>query len=229
MPKTRKLSEMRLGARRLSDMVGSTFISDDELTEIVNRHCQALYDLLLEVRGQLYFGKGYDITCYSDQTVYDLPHDFYQLVGSPIISSGGKFYQLKTWEENERARLLNLNNSYPSDARYRLVAGKIEIIPSPQTSWTLKLRYVPTFTKLVDDSDTFDGINGWEEWVELNSAIDMLAKEESDTSIRQAQLMKVEARIRRLAPVRDAANPPRIVDTRRDWYGIFDDFNNWDY
>lgn len=230
MSSTRTLLEMRNRARQLSDMVGSTFITDDELTDIVNSHCQGLYDLLIEVRGQAYYALEKSIPTKVGKSEYNLPDEFYQLSGAPILYDGNHYHQLRTWEENERARLLNLSNSTcVRDCRYRLVAGKVVILPAPNTAaWTLKLRYVPTFTKLVDDSEVFDGINGWERWVELNSAIDMLAKEESDFTARAAQLQQVEARIRKLGPSRDAANPPRIVDTRGDW-AMGDDFlNDWD-
>jgi hypothetical protein len=209
-------------------MVGSTFVEDPELTSIVNSHVQALYDLLIEVRGQPYYATDHTETTEVDKEEYPLPTDFYQLSGAPVIYDGSNYYQMKTWEENERARLLGRNVGHSIEQmRYRILANNISLLPIPNSILTLTIRYIPTFQYLVDNGDTFDGINGWEKWVELNSGIEMMNKGQRDSAALQVQLAQVDARIRRLAPSRDAANPPRIVDTRRDWHPYWD-FNDWD-
>lgn len=228
MTATRTLLQMRTRARQLADMVGSTFVSDPELTDIVNAHCQDLYDLLIEVRGQPYYATDHSWPTVVGQENYALPTNFHVLSGAPMLYDGSDYFQMRTWEENERARLLNLTSTNIEDVRYRLVAGNLSLLPPPQTtSWTLSIRYVPTFARLVNDADVFDGINGWEQWVELSSAITMMNKQEDDPAALMAERARVEGRIRKLAPARDAANPPRIVDTRRD-FGWYDEYYDWD-
>lgn len=228
MASTRTLDEMRTRARQLADIVGSTFVSDAELTSIVNEHCQSLYDLLVEVRGQSYFATDHNETTIVGQEEYPLPTDFFELVGAPIIYDGSSRHQMKTWEENERARLLDSDVGHSIDAmRYRLVAGNISLLPIPNSILTLTIRYIPAFQPLVNPGDVFDGINGWERYVELSSAIEMLDKGDRDSTSLQLRLAQTEARIRRLGSSRDAANPSRIVDTRRDWHP-YSDYNDWD-
>lgn len=64
-----------------------------------------------------------------------------------------------------------------------------------------------------DDLDIFDGINGWEEYIIIDTAIKMLVKEESPTVAElMAQKQNLIARIAIAAANRDAGSPKRITD-----------------
>ena len=90
---------------------------------------------------------------------------------------------------------------------------------------TVVLWYVPTITKLVNDADLLDGVNGWEEYIILDSAIKCMVKEESDPSALLAQLQLVKDRIATMSKDRDQGEPQKttdIIGSRYDQYRFFD-------
>lgn len=214
-------------------MVNSTFVSEDELKDIVNEQTMHLYDILLETRGNQFYAKDApDIALTNGVAVYPLPADFYQLVGVRLYD-GNTVTMLKTWEEQELGNLENAEKMGGSGSRlirYNLSGANIILRPKPANdNLTLRVRYVPAFLRMGIDSDTFDGINGWELWVELSAAITMMQKEETDPSPLVVEREKVEQRIRKQVVRRDAGRPPRITDTRGDWAGSpFDYKDDWD-
>lgn len=228
MSSTRTLIQLRTRARQLAYQEESDLVSDDELNDIVNERCQELYDLLISVRGQDYYSAETSITSVSGQAVYSLPDDFYQL-HIAMVSDGVRTVGMATFEEQEYPQLSDMEGSGSFsyyDVRYRLKQQGIEFRPAPNTTaWSFKLRYIPRFERLVNDSDTFDGINGWERYVEVAAAIDMVNKDESDAGPLLLELQRIEQRIRTLAPARDAGRPPRIVDTRGDWHDYYSDYD----
>lgn len=60
--------------------------------------------------------------------------------------------------------------------------------------------------------DSIDGRNGWEEWVVVDAAIKLLAKEESDTSQLERESARLWARIMAALQNRDAGQGKRITD-----------------
>lgn len=60
--------------------------------------------------------------------------------------------------------------------------------------------------------DSLDGRNGWEEWVVVDAAIKLLAKEESDTSQLERESARLWARIMAALQNRDAGQGKRITD-----------------
>ena len=229
MAATRTFLQMRTRARQLAFQENSELVSEDELKGIVNEQCQALYDVLVGVRGMDYYSGSTTITSVADQAVYSLPDDFYQLQ-TAMVGDGSRTHNMATFEEQELATLLTMeqtgSHSY-YDTRYRLKQAGIEFRPKPKdASWTFTLRYVPAMPLLVADGDVFDGVNGWEKWIELAAAIEMLNKDESDSTALQVQQQKIEQRIRGLAGSRDAGRPPRIVDTRGDWHDFYSDWDS---
>jgi hypothetical protein len=66
---------------------------------------------------------------------------------------------------------------------------------------------------MTSDSDTLDGVSGWEEYVITDCCIKALAKEESDPSIFMAQKAALLLRIEAAAENRDAGSPATVSDT----------------
>ena len=71
---------------------------------------------------------------------------------------------------------------------------------------------MPSCPLLVYDTDTFDGVNGWEEYIVVDVAIKALTKEESPTQELEAAKMALLKRIESSAPNRDAGMSGRVTD-----------------
>ena len=219
--RTKTLANLRLQSRQRADKVNSGFILDSELTQYINNSCAELYDLLVGAYGNSYYAKTYPFAVNSTDTVYDLPSDFYKLEGIDLYINPSRFITLKPFMFNERGRYQDGSNWAAIVAiqgpRYHLQANQIRFNPSPPGAYNLNMYYVPACPELVSDSDTFDGINGWEEFVIIDAAIKMLQKEESDVSVLLAQKNEIMKRINTMAENRDEGYSFVVQDVQRDW------------
>lgn len=62
-------------------MVGSDFVTDDELNRYLNLGARQLYNKFVEVHGQEYFLRTHEITLVPPKTVYELPDDLVGVKG----------------------------------------------------------------------------------------------------------------------------------------------------
>lgn len=209
---TRTLAQLRTEARQRADMeTDDSFIADSELTRMINQSIKELRDLLIENQGHEFFLTTQVITTVAGTSSYALNSAFYQLLGVDV-TVGGSVYTALPFNFHERNSFLNSSGWGNCPVYYRIEGSNIVFIPTPGGAHTVTLWYIPQFTDLSSDSDTFDGISGWEEYVVVDAAMKMLEKEESDTSALMARKMVLVDRIRSLAAKRDAGMPARIVD-----------------
>ena len=98
--------------------------------------------------------------------------------------------------------------------QYRVRGNNIVFTPEPSWADTsgIRLLYVPVPDELSIDSDTMDGVSGWEDWIVYKCLIKFIGgKEEGDPAIWMQLLSSTEGRIDELL-MRDRANPDTIRD-----------------
>lgn len=212
------LAQLKQRARERCDMVNSTFISDAELTSFINSSVKELYDRLLDA-GEFYYMSTATINIVANTAAYDLPTDFYKMLGVDlVVDAQGNGVTLKPFQFEQRNAYLftpTWNVVGLSYLRYMIQANKIKFVPVPNGSTTVKIYYAPAFTNLSANSDTFDGINGWEEYVVIETAIKMLIKEESDPQALMLQKQEITQRIDSMKHNRDYGSASRIADVTR--------------
>jgi hypothetical protein len=230
MASTVALSVLRTRAKQRADMENSTFVSDAEWLSYINDSAAWLYDLLVKAYDEDYYltSTTFETSTASNYTWATISMtDFYKLRGVSIIPVAGEEVPLKRYTFGDRGRT---NNFYSSNRlgrtalRYRLGGDSIEFRPTPQAGQTIKLWYIPSITLLSQDTDTIDGINGWEEFVVLNAAILAGTKEETDTSALVQQRQIYLDRIETMAEDRDVGEPAKVTDAQRD----YDFYSEWD-
>ena len=204
------LAQIRTQARQRADMEGSNFVPDTELTSYVNASIAELYDILVS-RFEDYYILDTTATVTSGSDSFALPASFYKLKGLDFDIGGGQYETVRAFQFIERNENYNAGTS-STLMRYRILGGNIKLSPLSEAAGNYKLWYIPRFTALVLDSDSFDGINGWNEYVIVDCAIKMLNKEESDSSAFVAQKKALLDRIEAMASDRDAGEPQSIVD-----------------
>jgi hypothetical protein len=190
MAQTRTLTELLSSVREQADMVNSQFVTDAWLTERINAHYAGLYDILTS-KGEDYFTLPVSFVVDGSSDNYALPANFYKLHGVDY-NLNGQTWPMKKFMFNERHK-------------YNITTTKIP-------AQTLTLWVTPPITKLVDGSDTLDGVNGWEEYIIYSAAIDARVKEESDISELVTLLAPVKLRIEAMGTDRDQGSPERIKD-----------------
>lgn len=212
-------------SRELADQVNSAFVSAAELTFRINQRIAQLYDMLCAADADRYV-TATDLTTTSSSTPEDwfvaLPEDFYVLRGLDLRRGRGR-YPLESYSIQERD-LGGDASTWPttpySSIRYRVAGGsageaedRVYFSQNPGNN-TYTLYYLPAAPVLVDGADEFNGFNGWEDWVIFKAAIDMMNKEESDTSALQAECVQIEQRIKLLSTMRDMGSAPQVADVR---------------
>lgn len=223
MAATRTLAELRTEARQRADMeTDDDFIADTELTRMINQSIREVYDLLLESFGQEFYYTTATISVVAGTSAYSLPTAFYQLLGVDVSLGSNEYMALRPFQFHDRnSTEAGLGWGYPDGVKYRIMGSQIHFRPIPTAAETVLVHYVPYPTSLSADGDTFDGINGWEELVVVDTAAKMLEKEESDAAPlykRKAELME---RIRGMASRRDAGFPDSVIDVHKPTWRYF--------
>lgn len=200
-------------------MENSGFILDPELIDYINESVSDLYDILIQKYGEDYYTNPipFAIAVNGNDNQYNLPDDFYKIRGVDLNLGTNQAISIKQFAFAERNRFRNnyifsWDQEGVSRARYRIIGRKIWFLPRPDGSADVDIWYIPHAPVLVADVDEFDAINGWEEYIIVDTAIKMLAKEESDTKDLTARKLFLIDRIETAANNRDAANPMKVSD-----------------
>lgn len=218
MATTMTLAELRSAVRQRSDMENSLFVKDSELNSYINQSYFELYDLLVQKYGDNYFvASPYSFTTDGTNDEYNLPSDFYKLLGVDLAlsQSTDSWVTIKPFNFQERNRYAvpNFQSFYGiTNLRYRLQGNKLKLTPIPQANQPMRIWYVPRMTTLANNNDTVDGISGWTEYIIIDAAIKCLQKEESDCTVLLAQKAAIIQRIENAAENRDAGFPKTVSD-----------------
>jgi hypothetical protein len=224
------LTQLKARTLRRADMSDDTeFIdtsSGGELEVYIQASARELYDLIIEAYGSDYYYSSSSLNTVADSPTVDLPADFYKLLGVDATIGGiTEPITLANFNWNERNRYLTAAgwSWWNVRPRYRLRAGKLWFLPTPNAVYPITIHYVPRMTDIDDSTNAFDGINGWDEFIELKSAIKCLNKEESDTGSLMAELDDCTKRIKSSAPVRDIDQAFRVKDVYASHITTWDD------
>ncbi len=205
--------------RQRTNLEGAqAFLTDVEVADLINSALATWYD---EVRGTTwggqYYRSKYEFDTVGQQQFYDLPDDFLALTSLDIeLANGMPVVSARAYQEEERNRFRQFPLLYgwtvSSPIWYQLQQDKLSFIPLPNGVFHIKLNYVPTAPKLVSPDDSFDSVNGWEEFVVLWAAIRALTKDgQLDViPLLAGQLEQERERIRAMAPRRDMQTAERV-------------------
>lgn len=201
-------------AKQKADMLNSNFVSSSEWISYCDRSWKELYDILTSKFEDYYTVMPPLVFSINAGNTYTLPADFYKMRGMDRATSGTEYYTIRpfTFEDrNNRRRQALFRGLYPT-VRYRIIGNTLIFTPDDGSTGTYRMWYIPRATDLTTDSDTIDGVNGWEEYVAVDMAIKALQKEESDVSVLMAQKAALKQRIEDLAQNRDAGETERVTD-----------------
>lgn len=212
------LLQLRTDVRQRADMVNSTFCTDAEINGYINKSYKEFFDLLVDAV------EDYSLTTESFTLtdaalgVHALPAGFYKLRGLDDLTNSDYPRSVRRYNWNER----NDFNTYQtvvspykfSNVMYRVVGANLLLLPPQNAAKPYKLWYVAIPADLSGDSDSFEAINGWDQYVVLDAAIKCLLKEESDVSGLLGERSKIIARIQDMKNSRDDGLPEKISRVR---------------
>lgn len=193
---------MRDRIRQRADVVSTNHVTDEEINDLINEASTENWDLLVSCAPPDYYSSSTDVPVVAGTSVYSLPSDFYRLRGVQVLEGTDEYRPLGPVQDAD-----------------------IQRFRAPNTTATVRLRYIPSAPLLTDDAHTFDGVNGWEELIVLNAAIDILNKRGQDPSALMAKRDRLVERIR-LNINRDAGEAPRVRRSSRRYDDRFRIYNN---
>lgn len=219
----RTLIQLRTEVRERCDEPGSAnsgYVKDSELNRMINNSIAELHDILISINEDYYVNE-FDIVSVDNQNDYALPNDFYKMKALDYVTGGpGYALSVRPFNFNERNNYNGINNTttvYGEGIyRYRLIGSKLTLIPRPAGALTFNLWYHPIATELTTDSSSFDGINGYEEYVVLDACIKILQKQEADASTFYQQKKDMKMRIVESASNRQDGRSLVITDVYSD-------------
>lgn len=206
-------------AYKRSDMQSATDrFPRAEVLRYVNQGGAELWDYIVEARGRAYCRSAtpWTITTTADTSFYTsgYPSDFYKLV-SVRLDEEGQRAPLAPLTPHEEPLLRDAEESIPT--HYDLRPTGILLLPEHSAGLSVVVDYVKNWADLSDSSgSTFDGIDGWEEYIVLFAARCMAVKDE-EWSLAQAldrDMDRMRERLKRLAPVKDTFRAERVQDVR---------------
>lgn len=221
MARTVRLDALRDRVRQRADVETALHVTDAEVTSYINESIAALHSMIVEA-GEDDFLTSADISTVAGTETYSLttPAATFYKVEHVEVQIDGIWTPLERWQFSERHLYENSSNGgwgwQAGKIAYRIVGrDNLRILPAPDGVYTVRLWYHAASVLLSADSDTYDGRDGWEEWVVLDAAIKIGVKEESDVGALVGEREKVELRIKPQARTKDRARPARVGDVGR--------------
>lgn len=203
------LLQLRTRVRQRTDNEGpSEFVTDTELNQLINSAYQELYALL--ARESLHRSESVSTITATGADDYAVPTGLLGIIGVY------RTYDL------DKVPLERFPDKFRPGGRtgdalmYRVSGTRLVLYPKP-SSGTYDVVYIPTCPVLTVDADSVEGVVGWEEFIVIDAAINVLAKEESNTQMLEIKRMQIIDRIRADAQMREFTETPRLLNVREGW------------
>ena len=206
MSRTVALSQLRTDVRTKGDFGGATVRhTDTQLNRYINQSIQAFRERISDDGSQHYLVSATGTLGVGPTS----PYPFYQLdlsgvspalvrtYGIDITFSGGRVVTLDHVPFDQRAKYGTTNQGGTPQAWAHINTDQVAILPASNTAYTYVVWYLPKFTDLSADGDTFDGVAGWEEWVVWDVVAQVIARDQFPQAfaIAEARRAEVEARV----------------------------------
>ncbi len=203
--------ELATRARERADMVGSSFVSDARLYEFLTEAHQKLHGMLVDALGEEYSFELASFTTVGGQAEVAVPCSFFKLYGVDL-DIGGRIRSLKPFNRAQRNVYRNATSSGVVPPMYLLSGGNVTLYPEPPDGLEGQILYAPGATLLTLPTDLVAYPNGWERFIVIDAAIQMLVKEESSVTALSAERDRIIKEIEQTKETRDLAAPKQVVD-----------------
>lgn len=216
-------------ARQAADMVGDDFVTDAEVVQHVN----AAWGKLRMIVKDCYSDGGhryednetfvttsgvaaYPLTPGGEPTVVEdgILGVYTALEGDLVALNPVEFANIDSYVNDDGGWVLG------KDIRYRIFADNIEFFPTPQGAHTIRFLYIAG-PETLTDSDSVDGVSGWENYVIQSVAAALVKKDRGDYAFHLRErddaerLIRQDAKRRTLGP--KFITRTKIADHRRVW------------
>jgi len=179
------LVDLNLRVRQRSNTENALkFVKDMEVTDYINVGIASIWDLILNSTwGGDRYQSQHVFTTVPGQELYERPSDLYRLLSVDGYVTGNAdrpvaIYPYAKEQRNRIAGSVGYQNPWGGGTAlsYRWVGENLSLMPVPQSAFDVRLNYAPVAPRLFAPDDSFDSVNGWEEYVVLFAAVRVLTK-----------------------------------------------------
>lgn len=212
--RTRQLDELRDEVRQRSDTENDPHITDAELTRWINQSAARWWGHIVRARGEQYVMTTATPSTVAGTATVAVPSDFFKLKGIQWDRGSSKRQRIHRIELQDFLRLDVDSRDWTTGRLRVMVEGtNFRFHPTPNAVYNLIVWYIPAAPQLSADDDTLDGVNGWEEWVVLDAAIKVMAKQKRDSSLLEDERKLVMKDIQSVSDDVDDGEPGYVVDS----------------
>jgi hypothetical protein len=176
----RQLSDLRNDTLKLSDTINNPAVVAADVNELVNQGWTRIYAILCRSGENYYLQQPVPTfnTVSGQDTYYTvgyggapagtavLPTDLWRIRGLDIQIQAGRWLPLQPYEFEQRNDYQANDWSWPTQPLYDFqgagLSQSVRFEPPPNSNTPLRLWYYPAAVRMVNDTDTIDGGNGWE-------------------------------------------------------------------
>jgi len=217
---SKSLTEIIAAVRYRGDYRDTIRHPDSSLTVEVQAAFAEFYELVASVN-EGYWDTDATVSTVANQGYVALPSSTWQVRGVDFLD-GSDYRELAQVGLAERNRY---GSTTDEPRAYRLTARGVDLFPTPNAIYTLRVTYTPSAPTLGTARDFF---NGWEEYVLYGALVRLALNEERSAGEWQAQLDRQIQRIKGGATGRRAQEPEYIP--LRTGGGTSDlEFDSWRY
>lgn len=215
MSRSVALSTLRSRVRRAGSWENATGrVTDAEVDDAINEGIAFTWEAIVASQGHWKRSESTPANTSSGQQSYALGSTVLNLLAVKVTVSGRESSLLPI-NEVEAPEAGSLYTGTGTPQFYSLAGDYLMFWPTPDSAYSFRYSFVPTATVLVNGSDTFDGISGWERMAVYYAVREIAFKQkEWELSDRAGGIVSAEEqRIRSSGKRRDPL-PATMVDTR---------------
>ena len=231
-----------LAADLAADLGGPTVVKTlADLIAIVRfrgdmRNTVRFPDANLTTEIQAAFAEGYELIVQQNEGFFDTFDNVLTVAGMGFAVPPSDAWIVRAIDRQEgsdwipvpRVGVKDRNKYGTTSARpvgHRLTARGIDLYPTPDAIYTLRVTYTPVAPTLDGNGRNF--YNSWEEYAIFGALVRLYDNQGRDSTIWQKQLAAQAERIRRGADQRDASGP-EYLNLREGWSSDdSDDVDRW--
>lgn len=225
MARTRTLVQLRSDVRISADIGNAlTRHPDTQLTRWINESIQELREIVSDA-GHNFYLKIVTGTVGNTDHHIQLPADFIGVYGIDIDVNGisQTLWPFTLAERNDVGGIYAGGNPVRGIPKYYDLIGKSQdsvdnvalLMPPPDAPYLWRLWYLPTWTDLSLDGDTFDGVADWERWVVWDVCCKVAVRDKNSSLYELASAERAKKRtIIDTKKVQRQREPIHRVDTK---------------
>lgn len=211
------LADIRSEIRFRGDYQNVRKFPDDDVNKVIQKGFQAFWQIVADVHEGYWDTQG-NVTTTANVAYVALPSDCWRVQGVDRLD-GGEYNELLQVGLSDRNKY---GSTTSNPLAYRLTARGLDLYPTPDAAYTLRVMYTPTAPSLVE-SQPREWFNGWEEFVIEYALLKLDERERRPLGDRLKALEMMEAQVRGGAIERRSQEPEYLRLREFETSDPFDD------